>query len=261
MEIEINLNKSVDENAGDYFELAKKAKKKLEGAKKALEESKKKLAKLWKEESKFLEEERVRREEKLKKDRKREWYEKFHWFFSSDDFLCIGGKDATTNEIVIKKHLDKEDLVLHTDAPGSPFFVVKNGQNASENTISEAAQATAVYSKAWKLGHSVAEVFSVLPEQVSKEAKSGEYISKGSFMIYGKKNFFHPKLEYVIGIVDGIVISGPVSVVSKKTGQYVVVLPGEEKKSSLAKKIRAKLKEGDLDDIIRFLPGEAEMRK
>lgn len=261
MEVEINLNKSVDENAGDYFDLSKKAKKKLEGAKIAIEESRKKLAKLLKEESKFLEEEQARREEKLKRDRKREWYEKFHWFFSSDDFLCIGGKDATTNEIVIKKYVEKDDLILHTDAPGSPFFVIKNGQNAPENTITEAAQATAVYSKAWKLGHGTAEVFSVLPEQVSKEAMSGEYISKGSFMIYGKKTYFHPKLEYAVGVSEGMVISGPVLVVSKKTAQYVVVIPGEEKKSSLAKKIKSKLKEGDLDDFIRFLPGEAEIKK
>ena len=43
MEIEIDLTKSVDENAGTYFNLAKKAKKKIEGAKKAVEVSKKKL--------------------------------------------------------------------------------------------------------------------------------------------------------------------------------------------------------------------------
>ena len=57
MEIEIDLNKSVEENAGIYFEKAKKLKKKLKGAGEALAESKKKLDKLMKEEEKFFEKE------------------------------------------------------------------------------------------------------------------------------------------------------------------------------------------------------------
>lgn len=268
MEIEFDLNKSVDENAGTYFNLAKKAKKKLEGAKKALEESRKKLEQLQKEENKFLEEE----EKKQKKiERKREWYEKFHWFISSEGFLCIGGKDATSNEIIIKKHLEKNDLVFHTDMAGSPFFIVKNGQEAGEDTINETAQAVAVYSKAWKLGHTTADVFYVKPEQVSKEAKSGEYLAKGSFMIYGKTNYVHPKIEYAIGLVKSDdtesknmeeVIGGPVSAVRKKTNNFVIVISSNEKKSSLAKKIRHRLKGGDLDDIIKFLPaGGGEIKK
>ncbi len=259
MEIEFDLNKSVDENAGTYFDLAKKAKKKLQGAEAALKESRRKLEELKKEESKFQQEE----EKKLvKKEVKREWYEKFHWFISSEGFLCIGGKDATSNEIVIKKHTDKEDLVLHTDMAGSPFFVIKNGQQAGEVTIKEAAQAVAVYSRAWKLGHTTADVFYVRPEQVSKEAKAGEYLTKGSFMIYGKTNYLYPHLEYALGLAEGKIIGGPVTAVKSKTNQFVVVIPGKEKKSSLAKRILHKLKGGDLDEIIKFLPaGGGEIKK
>ena len=105
MEVEIELNKSVEENAGIYFDKAKKAKKKLKGAEEALEKSKKKLLKLEQEEDKFRAEEEKK---EIKKARKREWYEKFHWFISSEGFLCIGGKDATSNEIIIKKHTEKK---------------------------------------------------------------------------------------------------------------------------------------------------------
>ena len=251
MEIEIDLTKSVDENAGTYFNLAKKAKKKLAGAKEAVDISEKKLEKLQKEEDKFMEIETKKLE---KKERKREWYEKFHWFISSEDFLCIGGKDATSNEIVVKKHTDKEDLVFHTDMAGSPFFVIKNGQEATEITIEETAQAVAVYSRAWKLGHTTADVFYVKPEQVSKEAQSGEYMSKGSFMVRGKTNYLHPKLEYAIGLLNEEIIGGPISAIKKKTNKFIVVIPGKEKKSSLAKKIKSRLKGGDLDEIIKFLP-------
>src|SRR3989344_2080903 len=259
MEIEFNLTKSVEENAGHYFDLAKKAKKKLEGATKALGESQKELLKLQQQGKAFLAEEEKRLK---KKERKREWYEKFHWFISSQGFLCLGGKDSTSNEIIIKKHLEPEDLVLHTDMAGSPFFIIKNGQQAPEETIREAAQATAVYSKAWKLGHSTADVFYVNPNQVTKEARPGEFIGKGSFMIYGKTNYLYPRLEYAIGLVGQKIIGGPVAAVELKTKQLVIVIPGREKKSALAKKIRAKLNDGELEEIDRFLPsGGAEIKK
>ena len=259
MEIEIYLNKSVDENAGIYFNLAKKAKKKLKGAREALEKTEKDLEKLKQQEDKFRVEEEKKR---IRVERKKEWYEKFHWFISSEGFLCVGGRDATSNEIVVKKHMDKEDLVLHTDMAGSPFFVIKNGSEATEQTIKEAAQAVAVYSRAWKLGHATADVFYVKPEQVTKEAKTGEALAKGSFMVYGKTEYLHPRLEYCIGLIDGQIIGGPLAAVKSRTKDYVMVISGREKKSALAKKIKARLKGGDLDEIIKFLPaGGAGMKK
>jgi len=259
VEIEFYLNKSVDENAGKYFDLSKKNKKKLEGAKEALSDSKKKLTKLEKEEEKFWEEEKKRQK---KKERKKEWYEKFHWFISSEGFLCIGGKDATSNEIIVKKHMEEKDLVFHTDMAGSPFFIIKNGQEAGEDSLNETAQAVAVYSKAWKLGHTTADVFYVKPDQVTKEAQSGEHVPKGAFMIYGKTQYIHPKLEYAIGLIEEEIVGGPLTAITSRTKNFFVVIPGREKKSALAKKMKIKLKGGDLDDIIKFLPsGGGEIKK
>ena len=263
MELDINLTQSLEENASHYFELAKKAKRKLAGAKKAVGDSRRKVEKLQSEETKFWEEERKKEAERMQKaGRKREWYEKFHWFISSEGLLCIGGKDATSNDIIIKKHLDKNDLVFHTEMAGSPFFIVKDGEQATGITYQEAAQATAVYSRAWKLGVSSADVFSVKPEQVSKEAPAGEYIAKGGFMIYGRKTYYHPRLEYALGLREGQMIAGPESAVKKQTANYLIILPGDEGKGELAKKIRHKLGGGDLDDIQKFLPaGGGEVRK
>ena len=47
------------------------------------------------------------KEKKLERKKSREWFEKFHWFYTSEGFLCIGGRDSTSNEIIIKKHTDK----------------------------------------------------------------------------------------------------------------------------------------------------------
>ncbi|MBT4540974.1 DUF814 domain-containing protein [Candidatus Woesearchaeota archaeon] len=277
MKIILKLNKTVQENAAIYFEKSKKAKKKLDGALEAIEKSKKKLEK---EKAKF-EEEQVLENEKQKKAAnkriKKHWYEKFRWFVSSEGFLVIGGRDATTNEIVIKKHTDNDDIVFHTDMSGSPFFVVKSKikikdgketkttKKPTEITLQEVANATVVYSRAWKLGMSASEVFHVLPEQVTKSANTGEFLPKGAFMIRGKTTYMKAgKMEVAIGIKEFdengkkviIVISGPESAISNQTKDFIVLQQGKDKVSDIAKKVRKKFG-GELDDIIRALPSGA----
>jgi len=255
-DITIYLNKSIEENAGLCYEKAKKARKKIEGAKKALEESLKKLEKLEKE--KKIEEQKAIKKE-VPKEKK--WYEKFHWFISSEGFLVIGGRDATSNEIIIKKHTENNDGVLHTDMAGSPFFVIKSeNRDIGEKTIKEAADAVVSYSKAWKLGMTTTPVFYVKPEQVSKKAKSGEYLTKGAFMIYGKTEYIENKINLAVGIKEGEIMAGPVDAISKNCEKFVEVIPGREKTSQVAKKIQHKIG-GDLDDIIRALPAGCEIKK
>ncbi|MBD3204384.1 DUF814 domain-containing protein [Candidatus Woesearchaeota archaeon] len=253
MRIILDLEKSVEQNAAVYFEKSKKYKKKLEGAKEALKHTTKKLKKA---------EEKIKQETKknipkksIKKRKKKEWYENFRWFFSSTGFLVIAGRDATTNEIIIKKHTGKEDLVFHTNLSGSPFGVVKSeNKNINEETKYEAAQFIACYSRAWKTGMSSLEVFYVNPDQVTKEAPSGEYIQKGSFMIYGKKNSLYPLIKLFVGIrKDNRIMSGPKRAVEKHCEDFVEVLQGREKTSKTAKKIKKRIG-GELDEIIRVLP-------
>lgn len=248
MKIKININKTIEQNAALYYEKAKKLKKKLEGAKKALERSKLKLEKLKKREIEIKKREKTTKKTIVK----REWYEKFHWFISSTEFLVIGGKDATSNEIVIKKHTDKDDLVFHTEITGSPFVVIKSeGKKVDDNTMKEAAQLCASYSRAWRLGIGRTEVYKIKPDQVKKEFG----LPKGSFMIHGKREYFSPKLEIAVGVdKDNKVIGGPVSAVKKHSTKYVIVVPGKHKKTDIAKKIKKKLGDVEIDDIIRFLP-------
>ncbi|MBW2992911.1 DUF814 domain-containing protein, partial [Candidatus Woesearchaeota archaeon] len=147
--------------------------------------------------------EKIKKEKIIKKETKepktitkKEWYEKFRWFYSSEGFLCIGGRDATTNEIVVKKHTEPNDIIFHTEMAGSPFFIIKTkGKRPDKQTLEECAQATASYSKAWKLGIASTDTFYVKPDQVTKEAKTGEFIARGAFMIYGKKNFINADLK------------------------------------------------------------------
>src|SRR3989338_1525948 len=135
--VEVDLNKSVEKNAEMYFEKAKKFRKKIEGARLAIEKSKAKLQAM----AEKAEKENVAAPEIVQ--RKKEWYEKFRWFLTSTNFLVIGGRDATSNEIIIKKNTEQHDLVFHTDMAGSPFFVLKTeGKDVSPATVMEVADAT-----------------------------------------------------------------------------------------------------------------------
>ena len=256
----LDLTKNIDENAAAYFEKAKKIKRKIEGAEKALQESLKKMHELEiKKEKTILEKSK---QEKLK-ERKHEWYEKFRWFRSSEGLLVIGGRDATSNEIVIKKHAEPSDLVFHTDMTGSPFFVVKNeGRQIGEKTKEEAADATCTFSRAWKLGLQTTSVFYVSPEQVSKKTKAGEYMGKGAFMIYGKTNYISNKINLAVGITkQQQIMSGALNAIKANCEKYVVLEQGNEKASAVAKYIQHKIG-GAIDEIIRALPsGEFKIKR
>jgi len=249
MEIELDLKKTIEKNAEAYYDKAKKIKGKIEKAKVMLEQFRKKVKDLEKKKEKT----EKREEAKKKEKRKQEWFEKFRWFYSSEGFLCIGGRDATTNDILIKKHLEEEDLVCHTEMPGSPFFIIKTqGKTPGKATKEEIAIATASYARAWKLGVSYAEVYIIKSDQVKKELG----LPKGMFMIYGKREYFKPTLEIGVCILEnGLIMGGPISAIESHSKEYIVVKQGKEKPSDVAKQIAKKLKiKGRLDDIIKVLP-------
>ena len=254
MKITLELSKTPEQNAALHYEKAKKAKRKLEGAEKALKESLKKLQEMLR--KKGAEEEKAKTAAAKKAKRKdRKWYEKFRWFVSSEGFLVVGGRDATTNEIIIKKHTEPDDIVFHTDIAGSPFFVIKaEGRKPGEATISEVSTATASFSRAWRMGLSVLDVFHVNPDQVSKTAKPGEYMGKGAFMIYGKTNYVTAELKLAIGTdSEGRVMCGPLAAIRKNCVKHLDIMQGREKSSDTAKKIK-RIVGGELDDIIAAMP-------
>ncbi len=250
MKIIIDTKKTVEQNAAIYFERAKKARKKTEGAKRAISIAQLKM-------DSMTQEQRLQEEKKkiVKVERKREWYEKFRWFISSDGFLCIGGRDSTTNEIVVKKHSQKGDIVLHTDMSGSPFIVIKSdGKEIPMATVEEAAQFCACYCRAWKLGMASLEVFYVAPEQLSKEPNAGESLPKGAFVVRGSVKYVQPTLELTIGkALDGRVITGAQKSVLKHAGSGYTIMQGTDKTSDVAKKLSLLLK-ADVDDIVSMLP-------
>lgn len=195
--------------------------------------------------------------------RKLEWFEKFRWFPTSDGKLAVGGRDAQSNTLLLRRHLDDEDVVFHADLFGSPFFILKGGRQQSDLEVLEVAQATVSFSSGWKTGLGAADAYWVFPDQVSKTTESGEYLAKGSFVVRGKKNFVrHAMLQLAVGLDQGgRVVAGPESAVAKSSPAYVVLVPHREKSSDTAKKVLRELANPGgqipapgLDDVVRALP-------
>lgn len=250
---------SIPENAESYYEKAKKAKKKTKGAIIAIENTKKQLEEI--KSKKELAMENISIPKKREK-KNLKWYEKLRWFITSDNTLVIAGRDAGTNEAVVKKHLDNKDIYLHADIHGASSTVVKlEGKSLNDTILKESGEFAASFSSAWSKGFSTQDVFWVYPDQVSKTPEAGEHLNKGSFVIRGNRNFIRSaRVKIAIGIVDyegKRIMAGPVEALEAHCENYVVLKPGYTKKEAIAKKILHKIDEDELitlDDIIRVLP-------
>jgi len=256
-EVKIDFRKSVAENAEKAYSDNKKLRNKLRGAERSIKKTREEIESVKKKEK--LEK---KQDKKKVKEGKLFWFERFRWFISSEGNLVVGGKDAKTNDIVVKKYLKEGDRYAHADIQGAPSIIIKSkgvsdeGVDISKKTLEEACVFAASFSKAWKQ-FAEAQAYWVLPEQVSKTAQSGEFVPHGAFIIRGKRNYFRCKLELAVGLVeiDGElrVMCGPVDSVKNLADRYVVIEPGDVKKSDLANKL-AKVFDVSVEKVNRVLP-------
>lgn len=275
----LELQRSLFENAASFYERGKKARQKLEGARAALEDSRRKLAEVEKKMHKAEELEQVKPAEAMQelakhKVKHKEWFEKFRWFVSSDGFLVVAGKDATSNEVLVKKYTEDKDVVFHADIVGAPFVVVKTeGKKPSEQCLREAGEFAAAFSRGWREGFGSVDVYWVKPEQLSKGGPSGESVSHGAFVVRGERNWMRgTPLRIAVGVAisdresRARIGGGPVEAVRAKLNTYVVIVPGDvEGKelfnrvlTSLGRKLSRELRETvlnvSIEDIREFIP-------
>ena len=200
--------------------------------------------------------------------RKKSWYERYRWFFTSDGMLAVGGRDSSSNSALVRKHMENDDKIFHAEINGSPFFILKDRSGSlMPLSLEETAQATVCFSRAWQVsGHGLSS-FWVKPDQIKKAAPTGQSMGKGSFMIYGTRNFIKvASLKLAVGILkedeNFLLVSGPVEPIKKNCLCYVIIEPGGSPISDVAKKIRAEFNKSDakfqklfvVDDYVRALP-------
>ncbi|XP_025423052.1 nuclear export mediator factor NEMF homolog [Sipha flava] len=137
----------------------------------------------------------------INKVRKTYWFEKFYWFISSENFLVIAGRDAHQNEVIVKRYMKPSDVYVHAGFSGATTVIIKNPtkQPVPPATLNEAAVMAISYSVSWTMKINLQNAFWVKPEQVTKTAPTGEYLTTGSFMIRGKKNYL-PATHLILGL-------------------------------------------------------------
>ena len=250
---------SVESNARRYYEDAKKARRKLEGVIVALEKAKKEIDEQSRGETRDAEAGKKRYE-----PTKRFWFERFRWFISSEEALVLGGKDAKSNDMLVKKHLEAGDRYAHADIHGAPSVVVKMNKGVTEKTLHEACEFAVATSKAWNAKIGSAAGYWVLPEQVSKTPQSGEHLAKGAFVIRGKRNY-SGKLEIKLGIgeieFEGSrkIMCSPEGAIKAHSKKFVIIRPGQRDRNSFAKQLADAL-EVPIEEIQSILPpGDVEV--
>ena len=200
--------------------------------------------------------------------RKKNWYERYRWFYTSDGILAIGGRDSSSNTAIIRKHIEKNDKVFHADIHGSPFFILKNDKKEILPTsLNEIAHATVCFSRAWREAMYGLNAYWVEPEQVKRAAPSGQFLPKGSFVIEGQRNYVNiSTLKLAVGLVkqntDYLISCGPPQPIKKNSICYVVIEPAGSEMVEIAKKIKLEFnkitdnvaKSLSIDEFVRVLP-------
>ncbi|TPX46340.1 hypothetical protein SeMB42_g03741 [Synchytrium endobioticum] len=209
---DIDIYASAFSNARKYYDVKKSAAMKQEKTQEAAEKAVKSA------ERKILQELKTAQKQvpSMTKVRKPYWFEKFLWFVSSENYLVVGGHDAQQNEQLVRKYLKRGDVYIHADLSGASSVVVKNpNPNAAPppdvsledwspippDTLLQAGTMSVCQSKAWE-AKVVTSAWWVHPDQVSKTAPTGEYLTTGSFMVRGKKHWLPPvQLVYGYGLL------------------------------------------------------------
>ncbi len=262
--VKLRFNLTVPENAEFYYTRAKRAREKSAGAVDALRETEERLEKA-ESAARKAEEEGVAMVEEAVAGRTRQrrtrhhWFERYRWTFATDGSVIVGGKDASSNERVVKKYLKERDRYCHADFHGAPSVVVKDqGVGVSEEALEQGCALAAVYSRAWSSGRASADAYWVLPEQVSKTPQSGEFVPKGAFIVRGRRNYVKDiPMRAAVGLVehegDVMVMGGPVECVSSRSGTWLELVPSKDKKEATAKRV-ARLLGVELDEVVVAMP-------
>jgi len=251
-EIQIDFKVSAAKNAESYFAKSKEASKKLEGLHDAIVETEKKIEKLKKGLTAIS-------PPVVLRAMKKEWYERFRWTFSSHNFLIVGGKDATQNEVLVKKHMGPSDIFAHSDVPGGSVVIIKSeGRAVPEETAQEAVSFAVAYSRAWRAGLGGADGYWVKADQVTKTPPTGEYLGKGAFMIYGERNYVrNVPLVMPLGIqISGDafrVVMGSEAFVRRTAASYVKLTPDTLSGVELIKKIKESLAQKSDEKYARLI--------
>ena len=258
--IKVNLNSSLPTIASTLFNESKKQKSAIVSIEKLIKKTQSDLEKV------IEKGESTKKLVSFSEVRKKNWFERYRWFYTIDGVLAVGGRDSSSNTAIIRRHLEKNDKVFHAEISGSPFFLLKDNDTATLASLTEVAHATVCFSKIWREPMYGSSAYWVNPEQVKKAAPSGQSMAKGSFMIEGQRNFVKiSTLKMCVAIIEreGIYLltCGPPSL-KNNCICYAIIEPEGSDMPDVAKKIRLEFlssnedvaKSFSIDEYVRVMP-------
>ncbi|MDR2845966.1 MAG: NFACT RNA binding domain-containing protein, partial [Candidatus Methanoplasma sp.] len=268
LNVTLNYTKGLDANASEIYQKSKDIFDKAKRAEVALKDSAAELEKKQKgfDKARAIALSRVQ-------PTKQFWFERYKWFIASSGRLVIAGRDAHSNDNIVKKHLKEKDVFAHADVHGAPSVILKEGLDAPPEDLREACTFALAQSKAWVAALTEGTAFWVYPDQVSKTPNAGEFVPRGAFIVRGKRNYeHHIPIELGIGEISyqesRKVMCGPVNLF-EKCEKYFVLGPGRgksgRKSGDIAKEFHVPEEEisrilppGDVEIIRKVWPAETE---
>ncbi|MCQ2052821.1 MAG: NFACT family protein [archaeon] len=259
VEIPLDYTKNVDANASDLYEKGKEIGKKAIRANDALEES---VAVLKKKEAGMIKTKAMMTSGV--QPTKQFWFDRYKWFITPSGRLVIAGKDAHTNDNIVKKHMKDNDIYAHTDIHGAPSTILKDGLNASDEDLRETCIYALAQSKGWVAALTDGSAYWVYTDQVSKTPQAGEFVPRGAFIIRGKRNYeYHLPMEIAVGEImyenSKKIMCSPLESMKKLSKKYFIIKPGRGKSGKTAAQIAEELRVPE-EEVSRILPpGDSEI--
>lgn len=190
----------------------------------------------------------------------KKWYHKYHWWYTKNNFLVVGGKNASQNENLVKTYLKDSDYYFHIENSelGSGSFILfsKSKEDPTMVDFDETAEGVFSLSGYWNQSKT-GKVFYVHGSQVSKTPQTGEFVTKGSFIIRGKKNFINVQnttMGYCL-VNDNELMCAPFRIIHRTSPKYHVKITNGVKKwktKDFVKKIEGLFKIEWTDDLFLF---------
>ena len=172
-EVELDLSQSAYNNASSYY-----TQRKQQGVKvnKTTETSERALRAVERRTAQQLKDSDARA--RVQQARRSYWWEKYHWFVTSENFLVIAGRDAPQSQLIAQRNLAPSDVYLCADVGGAVGVIVKNNTVAAVPPLSiqQAACMCLCRSTAWmgKPGSSTGEAWWVRGDEVEVAGEGGK---------------------------------------------------------------------------------------
>ena len=277
LRVVLDIRKNFFESTEDRFAKSKRFRAKQKGAKQAILKTLELLQEAEANQDRIEETRTIESNIKIKK-RKKRWYERFRWFYTSTSDLVIAGRDAKSNQQIIRNFFQDGDIFFHADTHGAPSVVLKSSEREEEvdmdMALKEAAQFSVCFSSLWKQNAKTGDAYYVDSDQVSLSAPSGEFIPTGGVMIRGKRSYVRTMpLELIISVIFYPFNAQVVIVPESSIGNYgprVAIRQGDISSGKLAKEIqyqlikqtdipeeKAKIAAIDLNEFVQNIPGSA----